>query len=55
MQEAQKLADEDLNDATRYKDMPEDWTPWEVVASNTFEHYPDHVAELRTWRAKANS
>jgi Protein of unknown function (DUF1706) len=55
LQEAQKLADEDLNDPTRYKDMPEDWTPWEVVASNTFEHYPDHVAELRTWRAKANS
>ena len=55
MQEAQKLADEDLNDATRYKDMPKDWTPWEVVASNTFEHYSDHVAELRTWRAKANS
>jgi hypothetical protein len=50
LHEAQKLAEEDLSDPARYKDMPADWTPWEVIASNTFEHYPDHVAEIRAWR-----
>lgn len=50
LHEAQKLAEEDLSDPARYKDMPADWKPWEVVASNTFEHYPDHVAVIRTWR-----
>ena len=49
LHEAQKLAEADLSDRARYKDMPADWTPWEVVASNTFEHYPDHVAEIRAW------
>ena len=49
LHEAQKLSEEDLSDPARYKDMPADWAPWEVVASNTFEHYPDHVAEIRAW------
>ena len=50
LHEAQKLAEEDLSDPARYKGMPADWAPWEVVASNTFEHYPDHVAEIQAWR-----
>jgi hypothetical protein len=50
LHEAQKLVEADLSDPARYKDMPTDWTPWEVIASNTFEHYPDHVAEIRAWR-----
>lgn len=50
LHEAQKLSEEDLSDPARYKDMPADWTPWEVVASNTFEHYPDHAAEIRAWK-----
>jgi hypothetical protein len=52
LSEAQKLVEEDLNDATRYRGMPADWAPWEVVASNTFEHYPDHVAEVRAWQER---
>ncbi len=50
LHEAQKLAEEDLSDPARYEGMPADWAPWEVVASNTFEHYPDHVAEIRAWK-----
>jgi hypothetical protein len=55
LQEAQKLTDEDLNDPSRHEGMPADWKPWEVLASNTYEHYADHTAELKSWLAKSNS
>jgi hypothetical protein len=41
------LSDEDLNDASRFREMPADWIPWQVIASNTSEHYPDHAADIR--------
>jgi hypothetical protein len=37
------LLDEDLNDPARFAGMPSDWQPWEVIASDTFEHYREHV------------
>ncbi len=40
---AQQLTDEDLNDPTHFKDMPADWKPWEMIASNTFDHYLEHM------------
>lgn len=40
------LTDEDLLDASHFREMPPDWIPWEVIASNTFEHYPDHTADI---------
>ncbi len=40
---AQQLDDKDLNDPARFKDMPLDWLPWEMIASNTFEHYLEHI------------
>lgn len=43
------LSDEDLNDPKRYRDMPADWAPWQVVAGNTYEHYREHAASLRKW------
>ncbi|MEW6092664.1 MAG: ClbS/DfsB family four-helix bundle protein [Chloroflexota bacterium] len=41
------ITDEDLLEARHFREMPPDWIPWEVFASNTFEHYPDHVADIR--------
>jgi hypothetical protein len=41
------LTDEDLTDPGRFNEMPPDWNPWEVIASNTFEHYPDHIVDIR--------
>jgi uncharacterized protein (TIGR03083 family) len=41
------LTDMDLLDASHFREMPPDWIPWEVIASNTFEHYPDHVEDIR--------
>ena len=40
------LADEDLNDPKRFHDMPEDWTPWRMIANNTYEHYIRHVGQV---------
>jgi uncharacterized protein (TIGR03083 family) len=43
----ESLSEEDLHTAGNFKDMPIDWKPWEVIASNTFEHYPDHARDIR--------
>jgi hypothetical protein len=50
--QVQKLSDEDLRDPTRFANMPEDWVPGDVFASNSYEHYPDHITELREWLEK---
>jgi len=47
--EAKTLSDEDLNDPHRFKDMPDDWTPWRIMAGNSFTHYPDHMTSIREW------
>jgi hypothetical protein len=44
------LSDEDLNDASRFRDLTETipgLAPWQVIASNTFEHYEDHARDIR--------
>lgn len=49
LEAAQTLSDQDLNDPHRFKDMPEDWVPWQVFAENSSKHYQDHLPALRTW------
>ena len=44
-----EVTDMDLADATHFKAMPGEWTPWEVIASNTFEHYRDHTVVVGAW------
>src|SRR5258708_10914972 len=46
---AQTLSEEDLNDPHRFQEMPENWIPWKVFASNSFEHYQEHMPALRRW------
>jgi uncharacterized protein (TIGR03083 family) len=43
------LSDEDLVDPGRFRDMPADWVPWQILAGNTYEHYRDHLPGLREW------
>lgn len=45
------LSDDDLADHTRFRDMPPEWTPWQIIASNTFEHYEQHLPDLESWLA----
>lgn len=42
------LSDEDMNDAKRFTDMPENWIPWRMIASNSYEHYLRHIGQIRT-------
>jgi hypothetical protein len=45
------LSEEALNDPSHFMDMPSDWIPWEVIASNTYEHYREHVDDIEKWLA----
>lgn len=47
--EIEKLNDIDLLDPASYKGMPAEWIPWQVIASNTYEHYREHLTDLQTW------
>jgi uncharacterized damage-inducible protein DinB len=48
----QPLSDEDLNDFHRFKDMPQEWKPWQIIAGNSFKHYEDHMPSIREWLEK---
>jgi hypothetical protein len=56
--ELQTLSDEDLTDASRFRDWPADWVPdfppGRVIASNTFEHYHDHIPAIEDWLHDVN-
>jgi len=43
----EELSDDDLNDAAAFPGMPSDWAPWDVIASNTYEHYDGHAESVR--------
>ncbi len=43
------LTDADLVDPASFPGMPADWQPWDVMASNTFEHYLEHIPQLKDW------
>ena len=45
-----QLTDEDWIDPQRYAGMPQDWTPWHIIAQNTYEHYQHHLPALQAWR-----
>ena len=49
-----QLDDEDLVDASRFDQMPADWEPWRVIASNTYEHYQQHIPDIRAWLAEGD-
>ncbi len=45
----ESLSEEDLHDPYRFAEMPVDWQPWQVIASNTYEHYEHHIRQVRAW------
>jgi hypothetical protein len=45
----QTLSDEDLNDPHRFKNLPQEWRPWQLIAGNSFKHYEDHMPSIREW------
>jgi len=42
----QSVRDEELNEARFFQEMPADWKPWQVIASNTYEHYQEHFPDI---------
>jgi uncharacterized damage-inducible protein DinB len=52
---AEDLSNEELNDPRRFSGMPEDWSPAGLIADNTFVHYRDHIASIRTWLDRTKS
>jgi len=52
LEAAQTLSDEDLNDSHRFKQMPEEWVPWQIIAGCSFKHYQDHMPSIREWLAQ---
>jgi hypothetical protein len=43
------LTDEDVNDPGRFAHMPADWQPWKLIAENSYEHYEQHIPDIRAW------
>lgn len=51
----QTLSSEDLDDSHRYAGLEDDWSPWKIIAENTYEHYEDHAQTLKAWLEKVTS
>ena len=49
MEVMEGLDDADMVDPSRFPGMPDDWVPWEILAGCTFNHYPDHIRDIRAW------
>ena len=45
----QTLTDEDFDDPQRFREMPPDWLPWQLMAGCSFGHYRDHMPGIRSW------
>ena len=45
----QRLSDEDFNDPHRFRDMPDDWIPWRILAGCSYAHYRQHMPSIRAW------
>lgn len=44
-----ELDEVELNEAGQFEGMPDDLTPWEIIAGNTFGHYDEHVPDIEDW------
>jgi hypothetical protein len=42
----ESVRNEELNEARFFQEMPADWIPWQVIASNTYEHYIEHFSDI---------
>ncbi|KPL78422.1 hypothetical protein ADN00_06770 [Ornatilinea apprima] len=49
LNEVEQLSEADLHDVTRFEGWPSDWVPWKAIASNSYEHYQQHLPDLLRW------
>jgi len=50
--ELENLDEAALDDPGCFKGMPSDWSPRQLLAENTSEHYQHHLADIQAWLAK---
>ncbi|MFQ5976858.1 MAG: DinB family protein [Candidatus Heimdallarchaeota archaeon] len=50
----ESLSEEDLVDPQKFSGMPTDWLPWKIIASNSFEHYQQHLSKIRSSSARSS-
>jgi uncharacterized damage-inducible protein DinB len=48
----QHVTDADLIDESSIKDMPKLGKPWQILAGNTYFHYPEHLTPIKEWLEK---
>jgi len=53
VEQVQALPDEDFTDSRRFREMPEQWLPWRVLAGCSFAHYRQHMPLIRAWLSSA--
>ena len=53
LEAVQALSDEDFTDPRRFREMPEQWLPWQVLAGCSFAHYRQHTQSIRAWLSSA--
>lgn len=49
MDEIKMLSEGDLTTPGRIRNLPYDWTLWQVLQDNTVGHYEEHMPDLRAW------
>ena len=47
IEQLELLPEEAYGDTGCFEHMPAEWTPWEVMAGNTFRHYAEHTESIR--------
>lgn len=53
LEAVQALSDEDFTDSRRFREMPEQWLPWQIFAGCSFAHYRQHMPSIRAWLSSA--
>ncbi len=43
------LTADGLRERQRFPDMPRAWQPWQLIARRSYEHYQEHIPDIRAW------
>ena len=55
LKQFKNLEEAALDDPAWFRDMPPDWSPSQLLAENTCEHYQHHLADITAWLAELPS
>jgi hypothetical protein len=52
LETVERLTEEQLQNVKHFPWMQPDWIPWKVIASNSYEHYHQHLSDVQAWVEK---